>query len=63
MVPVGVPQVGCTVTLAVGTAGTAGTAFTVNAAVEAEIQVLSALLREVSVWVPGAKPLKVTLAW
>ena len=53
---------GCIVTLAVGAAGTPKDAFTVNAAVEAEIQVLSALLREVSVWDPGAKPLKVTLA-
>jgi len=62
MVPFGVPQVGCTVTLAVGTAGTAGTAFTVNAAVEAEIQVLG-MSCVVNVWAPGAKPLKVIPAW
>ena len=49
MVPVGTAQVGCTVVEAVGTAGTAGTAFTVTFAEEAEIQVLSALLRAVKV--------------
>ena len=63
MVPVGVPQVGCIVTLAVGTAGTAGTTFTASAAVGAEIHVLSALLRVVNVWLPGARPAKVTPAW
>ena len=40
MVPVGTAQVGCTVTEAVGAAGTAGTALTVSG-VGAETQVIS----------------------
>ena len=63
MVPVGTAQVGCKVTLAVGTAGTVGTALTLILVVEAEIQVGEAARRVVKVWLPGNKPAKVTLAW
>jgi len=39
IVPVGTAQVGCTVTLAVGVAGTVGTAFTVIEELADEMQV------------------------
>ena len=62
IVPVGTAQVGCTVTLAVGVAGTAGTAFTVILPVGADIQVGEAASRVVSVWLPGSSPAKVVPA-
>ena len=63
MVPVGMAQVGCTVALAVGMAGTTGTVFTVNEPVAPDMQVIEAARRVIKVWPPGAKPAKVTLAW
>jgi hypothetical protein len=47
MVPVGIAQVGCTVTLAVGAEGTPGTALTVTL-VPAETQVGSAVFLTVT---------------
>ena len=48
--------------LAVGTAGTAGTGFTVTFAETALIQVLSTLFLAVKVWVPGATNVKLVEA-
>ena len=58
MVPVGTAQVGCVVTLAVGTAGTEGTAATFMFPVDADTHVVDAASRAVSVWLPGARPAK-----
>ena len=63
MVPVGTAQVGCVVTLAVGTAGTDGTAFTAIFGVAAEIQVGDAARRVVRLWLPGASPANEVPAW
>ena len=64
MVPVGTAQVGCAVTLAVGTAGTAGTAFHIDIALlDADTQVGDAASRVVSVWLPGASPANAVPAW
>ena len=61
MVPVGVAQVGCTVTEAVGAAGGVGAAFTVSA-VGADTQVLSTVDLTVTLCGPGATPVKVVAA-
>src|SRR5512145_2723145 len=63
IVPVGTAHVGCTVTLAAGTAGTAGTALTVSVPVGADSQLGVAASRAVNVWLPGATPVNVALAW
>jgi hypothetical protein len=63
MVPVGTEHVGCTVTLAVGDAGTVGTAFIVTVAAAKVTHVLSAMLLTDSVYVPGARPENVAPAW
>ena len=63
IVPVGTAQVGCTVTLAVGIAGTAGTALTVRVELAVEIQVGEATSLAVTVWLPTATKAKVTLVW
>ena len=62
MVPVGTAQVGCTVTEAVGAAGTAGTALTVSG-VGAETQVISVVERAVTLCAPGATSVNVAAAW
>jgi len=62
IVPVGTAQVGCTVTLAVGVAGTVGTAFTVIEELADEIHVGDAANLAVTVWLPTATPVKVALA-
>jgi len=61
MVPVGVAQVGCTVTEAVGAAGGVGAAFTVSG-VGAETQVISTVERTVTLCAPGATPVNVVAA-
>ena len=61
MVPVGVPQVGCTVTDAVGAAGGVGAGFTVSG-VGADTQVGSAVGLTVTLWPPGATPVNVVAA-
>jgi hypothetical protein len=63
MVPVVTAQVGCIVTLAVGDAGTAGTGLIVTVPAAKVMQVLSAVLLTESVYVAGASPEKVALAW
>ena len=64
IVPVGTAHVGCTVTLAVGVAGTAGTALTFMAALAPETHVGEAAMRAVTTCpAPGATPVKVALAW
>jgi hypothetical protein len=60
IVPVGVVQVGCTVTLAVGEAGFAGIGFTVSAVGEETHPV--AVLRTVALYAPGVNPVKVAAA-
>jgi hypothetical protein len=62
MVPVGVPHVGCAVTLAVGVLGADGTVFTVTVE-PVVIHVLSVVERTLKVYVPAATPVKVALAW
>ena len=59
IVPVGTVQVGCTVTLAVGAAGTVGGLFTVKAVVFETQPVL--LLRTLTLYPPGVTPVKVVL--
>ena len=54
MVPVGTAHVGCVVTLAVGTAGTVGTAFTIDIALlDADTQVGDAASRAVGMVTRG----------
>jgi len=62
IVPVGTEQVGCTVTLAVGVAGTVGTAFTVIVELAGDTQVGDAISLALTVWLPTATPVKVVLA-
>jgi len=59
---VGTAQVGCTVTLAVGVAGTVGAAFTVIVELADEIHVGEAVNLALTVWFPAATPVKVALA-
>ena len=63
MVPVGTAHVGCTVTLAVGVAGTAGTALTVKDELARETQVGEAINLAVMVWLPTATSVKVGFTW
>ena len=56
-------QVGCTVTLAVGVAGTLGTAFTVMLVLAEEIQVGDAANLAVTVWLPTPTNVKMALDW
>jgi hypothetical protein len=63
IVPDGTAHVGCVVLAIVGTGGAAGTALIVTVAAAKVIQVLSAMLLTESVYVPGARPEKVALAW
>src|SRR5664280_979694 len=63
IVPVGTAHVGCTVTLAVGVAGTAGTALTVSDPLASDTHVGDALSLAVTVWLPTATSVKVGLAW
>mgnify|MGYP003544846217 CR=1 FL=1 len=57
------PQVGCAVTPAVGTEGTAGTALTLIFGVAAETQVGDAARRVIRLWLPGASPVNEVPAW
>ena len=60
MVPVGVVQVGCAVTVAVGAAGAVGAAFTVNI-VTGEVQ--PAAFCTVTLYDPGVNPVNTGEAW
>ena len=60
IVPVGIGQVGCAVTDAVGTEGVAGCVFTVTL-VLAEIQPL--LFLAVTLYVPAATPVKIPVVF
>jgi len=62
MVPVGTAHVGCTVTLAVGVAGTDGTALTLNVELTGDTHVGDATNLAVTVWLPTETPVKVVLA-
>jgi len=62
IVPVDTAQVGCTVTLAVGVAGTVGTAFTVIEELAEEIHVGDATNLALTVWFPTATPVNIALA-
>ena len=63
MVPVGVAQVGCAVTDAVGTAGALGTAATLILAVGADTHVVDAASLAVTVWLPGLSRANDVPAW
>ena len=63
IVPVGTLQVGCVVLATTGVAGALGTALIVTVAVPAVEQVVSVILRTRKVYVPGARPVNVGLAW
>jgi ABC-type transport system involved in cytochrome c biogenesis permease subunit len=61
IVPVGVVHVGCAVTEAVGAAGAEGTAFTVTL-VAVDVQPVEVFCA-ITLYVPGATPVKVPLTW
>ena len=63
IVPLGTAQVGCIVLATVGTLGAPGATSIVTVLTALLIQVLSLVLLTLKVYVAGAKPLKVLLAW
>ncbi len=63
ILPEGTAQVGCVTLAVVGATGAVGTAFIVTVLAAVAEQVVSAVFLTIKVYVPGANPENVALAW